>query len=132
MASAIRRVGLAVALMAAIVSAPATAHAVDPAGSCTITPNPVPVGTPYAIDATGLTINTAFAVHIQATGTPPANVFATSDEFGNASTGSLPAPQRTGTATATWKKLQIWPSGYGPILTYGMAEAICDWTIIAA
>jgi hypothetical protein len=100
-------------------------------GACTVTPNPVPVGSQYTIDATGLTINTAFAVHIQATGTPPKDVFATSNEFGNATTGLLPAPQRTGTVTATWKKLQIWPDGSGPILTYGMAEAICDWTIVA-
>lgn len=117
-------------VVATLVSPVASAQAA-PNGTCTVTPNPVPVGSQYQIDAVGLTVNTAFAVHIQRTATAPQDVFATSDANGTASTGPLPGPDRTGTATATWKKLLVWPSGGGPILTYGMAEAICEWTIVA-
>jgi hypothetical protein len=125
-----RKSAVILALLLGALSIGSPAHA---AGTCAAVPDPVPVGTAYTVNATGLTVNTAFMVRIQQAGVPVQEVFATSDDFGNAATGDygMPTAQEPGTVNATWKKLQIWPSGGGPIITYGPSEATCGWTIVA-
>ena len=123
-------VGAGLAALVAAVAVPGAALA-DPAGSCTAVPDPVPVGVSYTVTASGVSLNTAFVVRIQQAGMPAREVFATADSAGNASTEPQPAPTEPGAATAVWKKLIIWPSGGGPIITYGAPEATCDWSIVA-
>ena len=124
------RLTTALAVLASLML-PAAPALADPVGSCAVTPNPVPVGTSYTVDATGLSVNTAFVVHIQQVGGPGADVFATADAQGNATTGPLSGPTTPGATDATWKKLAAWRTGGGPIITYGPAEAICSWSVVA-
>jgi hypothetical protein len=111
-------------------------EAAAPTGTCTVTPDPTPFGTPYTVDAAGLTVNTAFTVHIRQSGSDALDLVVSSDANGDASTGPVAwgptGPQGPGTASVTWKKWQGQAGGGGPIGSYGPTEASCNWTIVAA
>ena len=123
---------LIVALLLGALTGAAPAQA---AGTCSVSPNPDPVGTPYTVTATGLTVNTAFTVHIHQAGYTALELVVASDANGAASTGPVAwgptGPQAPGTASVSWKKYQTQVGGGGSIGSYGPTEAACDWTIVA-
>jgi hypothetical protein len=124
---------LIVALLLGALWSPGVAHATT--GACAVTPNPDPVGTPYTVAATGLTVNTAFTVHIHQAGYTALDLIVASDANGAASTGPVAwgstGPQAPGTASVSWKKYQTQVGGGGSIGSYGPTEAACDWAIVA-
>jgi hypothetical protein len=123
---------LVATLFVGLLASPGVAYAA--AGSCAVTPDPVPVGTAYTVDATGLTVSTAFVVKIKQTGFTALELIVASNETGAASTGPVQwgstGPQEPGTATVSWRKWAGFPGGGGPILTYGGDEAKCTLTAV--
>lgn len=109
---------------------PGVARADPPLDACTVVPNPVTVGTEFRVDATGLTPNFAYFVHLHQPSTQSRDVFATADANGNATTGPVVWGE-VGSARATWWKLTAFRSGGGPVISTDPAERICDLTIVA-
>jgi hypothetical protein len=121
---------LVAALLLGALAVPAPAQADPPVAACTVTPNPVTVGTAFEVDAAGLAPNFAYFVHLHQAGTEARDVFATADASGNASTGPVVWGD-VGTASAKWYKLTAFQSGGGPVISTGPAEQACDLTIVS-
>jgi hypothetical protein len=105
-----------------------SAAADPPAGACAVTPNPVAVNTSYQVDATGLTVNTAFTVHFQQPGTGSFDQVVASGPDGAATTSASSAS--AGTVSISWKKWQGMVGGGGAIGSYGPTEAACSVAVV--
>jgi hypothetical protein len=120
----LRRLLSSLVLVAAVAIPFAGPAAADPpAGACTVSPNPVAVGAAYQVNATGLTANTAFAVHYQQPGVGSFDQVVASDATGSATTSASSAS--AGTVSISWKKAQFMVGG-GFLGAYGPTEAACS------